>query len=250
MLIPTALTKVGIITQTRATIVSKFIYLAQFFLLCSFALPVVAEPTNPQLQTIMQQLRGSLLTLMPIVRGESFEPEIFSREVKTMRRLAHEAEDHFVNQPIGSRITYDMFLTRIDDVDSYADSNSMITARSLLSETFELCGSCHTQDQKSRRAFGISKLHALDEVLAADYSYLSRDYESALTSYKNYLAAEKSDTYKRTQALDRVLAITTGVYDNPKDAIATLGRQDSDYCRTRSLPQRAMAFYSIALELE
>lgn len=173
---------------------------------------------DAQLQSIMQELRESLLTLLPIVRGESFDRATFEKEAAKMAHLIDQAEDHFKDQPIGSQITYTMFRDRLDQVSDYADNNSLFTAKAILAESFELCASCHTQDQKSRRALGISKIKQLDEFLAAEYSYLSRDYESALTSYQNFLREEKEDNYRRTQALDRILAITMEVYGDTQSA--------------------------------
>lgn len=181
---------------------------------------------DAQLQSIMQELRESLLTLLPIVRGESFEPATFEKEAARMKHLFDQAGDHFDDQPIGSQITYEMFRDRLNQVSHYAEADSLFTAKAVLAESFELCASCHTQDQKSRRAFGISRIKQLDEFLAAEYSYLSRDYDSALTSYKNFLSAEKSDVYKRTQALDRILAITMEVHEDAtgaRDMLTALG---------------------------
>lgn len=165
-----------------------------------------------ELRGVMQHLADSLLALIPIVQNKDLEQDRFRTEVRRLKGYIHQAENHFEDQPISARITYGMLRERIDNVASLSSDNSLITARSILSESMELCASCHTRDGKSRPGFGISRLHELDEFQAAEFSFLSRDYGSALTSYKNFLAADADDSYRRSLALDRVLAITTEIY--------------------------------------
>ena len=171
-----------------------------------------ASANEDQLKDVMQHLSDSLLTLMPIVQSAGMNQAEFTKEVLRLQRHVHEAESHFKDQPVTARISYEMLKERIDEVSQLSEEKSLITARSVLSESLELCASCHTRDRQSRLSFGISKLHDLDEFQAGEFSFLSRDYESALVSYKNFLATDHKDAYRRSQALDRMLAVTTEIY--------------------------------------
>ena len=174
---------------------------------------------QPDVQTLMNDISHSLLTLLPAVQGGTLNREIFFREVGQLNSLLESAGPHFQQQPAGSLVTYQILKAQLDEVQGYADSLNLFTAKRVLSESFELCASCHKQDQLSRRELGISKFHDFDELTVAEYSYLTRDYESALVSYQNFLAEDQADAYQRIQALNRILSIQLEVRADPKAAL-------------------------------
>ena len=193
-----------------------------FCLLILISFSFSANADDEQLRDVMRHLADSLLTLMPIVQNRDFDAEKFELEAQRLHRYVQQAERHFDDQPVSARITYGMLKERIEEASRLSADSSMISARSLLSESLELCASCHAQDRKSRPGFGISRLRELDEFQAAEFSFLSRDYASALTSYKNFLTAEKSDGHRRSLALDRILSITTEIYGDLDAALQVL----------------------------
>jgi hypothetical protein len=186
--------------------------------------PVVAN-TDEELKDIMQHLGDALLALIPVVNSREFDREAFIVNSTRMKNYLDQAGSHFESQPVNSRITYAMLSERLSEVNQLSNDNGILSARSLLSESVELCASCHAQDQKTRPGFGISRLRELDEFQAAEFSFLSRDYPSALVSYGNYLNQSPTDAYQRGLALDRVLSITTEIYadmDSAKDVLTGL----------------------------
>ncbi len=207
-------------------------------MLLVISLSGTVKADDAQLREVMRHLSDSLLALMPVVQNRDFDAVRFTREAQRLQVYVQQAENHFDDQPVSARITYDMLRERVDQVSRLSADNSIITARSLLSESLELCASCHAQDRKSRPGFGISRLRDLDEFQAAEFSFLSRDYASALTSYKNFLAAEVSDSYRRSLALDRILSITTEIYGDLDTGMQVLGEirliSDSEKIRVSS----------------
>ena len=158
-----------------------------FCLFLFISLSSTVNAGDEQLRDVMQHLADSLLALMPVVQNKDFDAGRFTKEAERLQVYVRQAEGHFDDQPVSARITYGMLKERIDEVSRLSAENSVITARSILSESLELCASCHAQDRKSRPGFGISRLRELDEFQAAEFSFLSRDYSSALISYKNFL---------------------------------------------------------------
>jgi cytochrome c553 len=190
-----------------------------------------------ELSAVMQHLGDSLLKLIPLVQDQDIDQAALTEEVKRLQGYVHEAEPHFEDQPVTAHVTYDMLKDRIDEAASLAEQKSLLSAKSLLAESMELCASCHAQDRKSKLSFGVSRLRDLDEFQAAEFSFLSRDYESALVSYQAFLKTGK-DEYRRSQALDRILAITTEIYGDMDAANKVLNEvnliSDSEKYRVKS----------------
>ena len=180
-----------------------------YTLLLTLSAPAFSDPQ--ELRDIMRHLADSVVRLIPITSTQEFDADEFRTEAATLKQYFDDAAAHFDDQPVGSQVTYEMLRERLEQVDRLSIDQSLISARNLLAESMELCASCHMQDQVSRPGFGISHVKHLDEFQAAEFSYLSRDYDSALASYRNFLNEEKTDSYQRSQALDRILSIVTEV---------------------------------------
>lgn len=178
-------------------------------LLLILSVPAVSD--REDLREIMRHLADSVVRLIPITAAKEFDADAFRNEAATLKQYFDAAGEHFGEQPVGSQVTYEILKERLDQVDRLSSDQSLISARNLLAESMELCASCHMQDQVSRRGFGISHVKHLNEFQAAEFSYLSRDYDSALASYRNFLEEEKADSYQRSQALDRILSIIAEV---------------------------------------
>jgi hypothetical protein len=175
------------------------------------AISIPTHADRQELRGIMQHLADSVVRLIPIVSEKEFNADDFSQEAVTLKRYFDQAGPHFADQPVDTRINYDMLKERLDQVNRLTSDRGLLSARNLLSESMELCASCHIRDGMAKPGFGISRVKHLSEYQAAEFSYLSRDYDSALASYRNFLADKNADPYQRSQALDRMLSITAEV---------------------------------------
>ena len=176
---------------------------------------LTAARQDDSIQALMSQISESMLQLLPMINQKSPDMRVLNTEVGRLNNLFKAAGSHFEKAEITSQLNYFMISEQLALASDYAQENNLYSVKTTLAEAFQLCASCHTLDRHSRRAFGVSRLKDLDEFLAAEYSFLTRDYESALTSYKNYLSNVSDDYYRRALALDRILGITAGVYGDP-----------------------------------
>lgn len=166
---------------------------------------VAADDTG--IRAIMEDISERLFNLLPAIHDTTTDPETFFAEVNELEALLLAAGPHFDNQPQGTQVTYQVLLDQIQQAGTYTESRNLLNARHIMAQSFEVCASCHMQDQRSRRELGISRFRDLSEFTVAEYGYMTRDYESALISYRNLLAADDSAQYQRLAAMERMLSI-------------------------------------------
>ncbi len=173
------------------------------------------EGTNDGLHADMTQIGDQLLLILPSLHAESVDREALRQNMQRLGQLLDQAQPHLQQAPGDYSRTYqqpyDMLRESLAQALEMTDVANLKFVKSSLTETFELCAACHTQDKQSRRILGISKIKALDEFLAGEYSYLTRDYESALVSFANVLDANASTPDDRSKALNRILIIEVEV---------------------------------------
>ncbi len=144
-----------------------------------------------------------------------------------MAALFREAEPHISDDP-GSRANYRMLQEQLDRSVQYAAPSRSHMLKSDLKDAFAICTSCHQQDKQFVRSYGISRFRKMDEFLAGEYSYMTRDYQSAMTSYKNFLASGSKDNVRNQTALDHLLVITLEIHADPELARNTFEAVRSD----------------------
>ncbi len=187
-------------------------------LLLSLALPAssIAAPLNDT----MHRLGDKLLTIFPLLYSDESDTGKLQSEILEMQNLFEQAAPHLADDP-GSRANYDLLMAELGRASEYAATTSHSMLKSDLKEAFAVCGSCHRQDRRFVRDYGISKFRDMDEFLAAEYGYMTRDYPSALTSYRNFLAGKPTDATRIQTALDHLLVVTLEVQGDAKLAADT-----------------------------
>jgi len=178
-------------------------------------LPVgLADPARPLL-TDMSQIGDQLLLILPVLHAENLDRAKLSQNMRHLAELLDQAQPHLQQATENYSRTYqqpfEMLQESLAQAVDLAGGGNLNFVKSSLTETFELCAACHTQDKQSRRILGISKISVLDEFLAGEYSYLTRDYDSALVSFTNVLDDIKSSPNERSKALNRILIIEVEV---------------------------------------
>jgi hypothetical protein len=172
------------------------------------------------LAPIMHQLGEKLLQVLPVIYDSNADNEALRQDLDEMRTLFRQAESHLSADP-GSRANYDLLMDQLNRSVQYVGGRSAPMMRRELQDAFAVCVSCHKQDKRFVRNYGISKFRDMDEFLAAEYGYLTRDYESAITSYRNYLERDTVDQSRIQATLDHLLSITLEVYADPALALTT-----------------------------
>lgn len=164
----------------------------------------------------MHQLGEQLLIVLPKLNEEGDTG--LEQDVTAMTSLFRQAGSHMGSDP-GTRANYNLLLEQLD-----RSAHQTTTARMLksdLKDAFAICVSCHKQDKRFVRNYGVSKFRDMDEFMAVEYSYITRDYPAALTSYRNFLSSSSPDSERVRTSLDHLLVITLEIYTEPKLAHTT-----------------------------
>jgi hypothetical protein len=183
---------------------------------------VLAMPLQArELNEIMHALGEKMSVLLPELYADDSSVENLQQDSVILADLLDEAEEHFDNSDPAMQVTYSMLRDQLRQAAEFSKNANLDMLRADLSETYSLCASCHNQDRKFVVNYGVSKFRDMDEFLAAEYSYITRDYEAALTSYGNSLQ-QGSGPERIQKALDRMLVITLEVSADPELALQTL----------------------------
>mgnify|MGYP003662698440 CR=1 FL=1 len=169
---------------------------------------LLAGAASPRpVKDLMGEIGDTMLRMLPAAYDDAPDRTLLLENLIRLEDLLKEATPHFKATANGSDITLALLQQRLEEAREFGVYNNPIMLQRAVSDAFTLCATCHVQDGKVRQVLGVSKLHDLDEYLAVEYSFLTRDYTSALTSSKNYFKqAERSD--KRDNiVLQRMLTI-------------------------------------------
>lgn len=191
-------------------------------------LVVASAASARNINEIMQDASDTMLRMLPALYAEEPDRALVMEGLVKLDDLIGQAEPHFAKGQEGARVTYGLLGERLEDAIALGERRNINLMRGAVNDAFELCASCHTQDRKMKRAFGISKIRNLDEYLAGEFSYLTRDYESALTSFANYLKSDERTLERDASAFDRVLVITAEVLADPlmaSEVLAAMQKQ-------------------------
>lgn len=199
------------------TLKSRKRWIAVFLLVCA-SHTLKAEEVNE----IMRDASDTMLRMLPSLYSESPDRLLVMENLIRLDYLFKQTESHFKSEQEGSQVNYILLRQRLGDAIELGERRNINFLSDAVVEAFALCASCHTQDSRMKPAFGVSKIKALDEYLAAEFSYLTRDYEAALTSFSNYLESDERTLQRDGDTFDRVLVITAGVMADPKFASDTL----------------------------
>jgi hypothetical protein len=183
----------------------------------TFAMSIHARNLNE----IMHELGENMLVLLPGLYSDNSSVEKLQQDIVVMADLLGEAEEHFVDSDPAVQATYNMLREHLIQTAGISANANLEMLRADLAESYTLCATCHNQDRKFLTSYGVSKIRDMDEFLAAEYSYITRDYDSALTSYNNTLN-ENIGSERIQKVLDRMLVITLEVSADPKLALESL----------------------------
>jgi hypothetical protein len=184
--------------------------------------PSVAGRDEPGFHELMRDAGDTMLRILPSVYEAHPDRILLVENLVRLDYLFNQAESHFGHEQVGARISYDLIQERLRDAIKLGERRNINLLKGVVKDTFAMCSTCHTQDKRIKRAFGISKIRELDEYLAAEFSFLTRDYESALTSFNNYFRGDHRTDVRDREASERLLVITAEVFGDPALGARTL----------------------------
>lgn len=198
---------------------------SRLLILLVLALPVSAQEVNE----VMKDAGDTMLRILPSLYSEAPDRTLLLENLVRLEYLFKLMEPHFSGDQEGAQVSYALLRSRLRDAVELGERRNINLMRSSVIEAFSLCSSCHTQDKRMKRAFGVSRIRELDEYLAGEFSFLTRDYESALVHFENYLEGESRTARRDEQAIERVLVIAAEVFASPAKAGARLHALGQDH---------------------
>jgi hypothetical protein len=155
------------------------------------------------LQDVMREAGDTMLMMLPAMR--THDTAVLTPGAVQLSALFRRARPHFEEGSPATLAAFELLQARLADA-----IESPYKTRTSLAEAFELCAGCHVQDTRIAPAFGVSRLHALSEYEAGEFSYLTRDYPAAVVSFGRVVETSK-DRRDRRNALDRILVMNIGI---------------------------------------
>ncbi|XOV86304.1 MAG: hypothetical protein ACFHX7_15200 [Pseudomonadota bacterium] len=180
-----------------------------------FLMLVSARVPAQDINELMGDAGDTMLRMLPHLYDEDPDRVALQENLIRLEYLFNQAAPHLQQQGEGSRVTFELMQARLKDAVAMGERRNINLLRSAVSDAFELCSSCHTQDKRGKRAFGVSRIRELDEYSAAEFSFLTRDYESALTSFDNYFSGTDRTPRRDLDAMYRIMVIAAEVYADP-----------------------------------
>jgi hypothetical protein len=153
------------------------------------ALIASAANTNESLNELMQDLGNTMLRMLPSAYSKSPDQVLLLENLVRLEYMLDEARPHFDKVNDGGQVTLTLLQERLAEARAYGTSGHPALLQTTLSEAFTLCASCHVQDRVKRRAFAVNASQSLDDYLAGEYYFLTRNYDAAAQSMQKYFAA-------------------------------------------------------------
>jgi hypothetical protein len=209
-----------------------------FTLLFVATVSAVSANENLALNKTMTQVGSTMMQLFPLILNEEKfkqpkNQETIANDVNTIVRLLGGAEPHFKQRAQTNRISYSVLINHLHDAQQAISNGNPRFARSLLKDTVTVCTSCHMQDDQQSILFRSQNREAFaNDYEYAEFSYLTRNYDSALRYYDRYINSPASLKPQTTvlSAARKILTIYTQVYNEPSGAISQfqqyLGKDD------------------------
>ena len=162
---------------------------------------------NPTVQELMQDLGNTMLRMLPAVYSESPDQVLLLENLVRLEYLLGEAEPHFEESSTSARVPLALMQERLAEAKSWGTRGNAVMLQNTLSEAFTLCATCHVQDRVTRRAFADRQIKTLDDYLAVEYHYLTRDYSAAMAAMQRYFEQGERNQKRDSIVLQRILTV-------------------------------------------
>ena len=161
-----------------------------------------------------------MLTVLRDINSPSPDPESLQQGVDDIRRQLGSAASHFDDDRVHQSAPMDLIDERLSEASRQITSGNLYFVRGALERAFEAVADCHSGDRRTRRAFSAQATSGLTPFQAAEFSYHTRDYDTALRRYRAFVESERTASgfatvNQRDRDLDRMLSITAQLLDAP-----------------------------------
>jgi hypothetical protein len=214
----------------------KWVMVASIVFLGLIATTSIIEKSSAvSVNEIMLEIGQTMEGLFPTLFDEkTMEQPAGQKElhdaVKKLDALFNEARPHFDIKSPTYRISFDVIHAQLTGAMVAMKYDNYRHATNIVKEFVSICSSCHMQDSKLRTLFGdVSRKQFRSDMQFAEFNYMTRNYDTAITYYEKHLESVKEPTeIELMTVMKRILTVNTQVYNRPQDAIKELD-QLKDY---------------------
>lgn len=190
------------------------------------AAPVaIAAPSLNATMTEIGALMSNLISEQVLA-----DPDATLKQLEALDTRFGQLEAHAADRGPAFRITWQTMQEQIARTRDAVDSGIATTdsLRNLVHGIASACSGCHTQDDKAQAlSFGKLSPNSGDPLQRARFSYITRDYASALKLYDGWLDAQARLSYTGPvlDAFEGQLTIYAQIYREPDQAIKALKKR-------------------------
>ena len=170
------------------------------------ALIAGAANIDLSVKELMRDLGSTMLRMLPAAYSETPDRVLLLENLVRLEYLLDQTEPHF-SKSSESRVPLTLLQERLGEAKSWGTRGNAVMLQNTVSEAFALCATCHVQDRVTRRAFASSQVDALDNYLAVEYHFLTRDYTAAMASMKQYFERSHRTQNRDSIVLQRILTV-------------------------------------------
>ena len=169
----------------------------------------------------MTELGHLLETTLPLIyNDEAFanpaNKGLIQDKISQIKNRFKAAEPHISQKSVTYKVSAEVLMNQIDSAESAFARQEVDLTQHILKGLPGVCMSCHLQDHQGNKLFQQLNLDDFEsEFSKAEVSFVSRNYEKALTHYKAFLE-KPANSNQQLKALERMLVIFSEVYKKPK----------------------------------
>lgn len=190
-------------------------------------------PTHPSLNQTMTKLEAIIRDIIPLTfdAHQYAKPEskvILQKELTDLLLIFKNTPEPFSKPSVSFKASYSVMLDHLEQTQKALEQKNYSKAREMLKAISTICVSSYTQDiqdtQNQKSFINLERAQFTSDFDFAEFSYLTQDYQSAITYYDKYLTSKSSHKSKANTkvALERLLAMYTQIDKDPNLAATYL----------------------------
>jgi len=197
------------------------------FCLITATLASADQSNQLRLNQTMTKIGDIMIEMFPVIVAKrelkSAEFDALKQHIETLQTLFQQSAPFIQQKSDTYNVSLQYALSYLTNTRKLLDKD-LDEARKQLYSLAPICTSCHTQDNKLRTFFSGSKRDQFgDDYSFAEFNYLSRNYELAISYYDKYLrSGQRKTELDIIQPLQRIVTIYTQIYNKPAEGAKVL----------------------------
>lgn len=183
-------------------------------------------PIHPNINQTMVKLGAITQEIIPLTfdANQYAKPEskvTLQKDLADLLLIFKSSPEHFSKPSVSFKASYAVMLDHLEQTKKVLEQKNYPKAREMIKAIPSICVSCHTQDVENQKLFiGLGRARFASDFDFAEFSYVTRDYQTAITYYDKYLTSKGAYKSKANTklALERLLTIYAQIDKDPNSA--------------------------------